>query len=51
MNKVNETRQLIERLIYLNEWRHGVHDDRPSPKQISEDIALAIKLLKERENL
>jgi hypothetical protein len=43
--KKKDTKDLIDRLRYYNDWRRGADTEMPEPKQIGQDIDDAISLL------
>jgi len=40
-----DTKDLIDRLRYYNDWRRGADTEMPEPKQIGQDIDDVISLL------
>ena len=39
--------EAIKTLEYYNKWRLGAELDQPNPKEITEDLEIAINLLKQ----
>lgn len=45
MNDKQKMLNLIERLLYYNEWRRGGDNNQPNPKQIGKDIDSSVAII------